>query len=314
MLDVLEKLAIPRDAFAERLEARERDLAKARGLGHKPPGSRISTVGPHPVLEKEILKQTGPSTKEKVKYHTLGKLKRFWRQPGKYRILRRAGLLGGLAGMGLLGKAWYDAAKNEKQLKDLQAQQVLGKFSAQKDYRPEAPVTPEPAGYPSMPKPRSTNAGPPNTPPSPESLKYDKDTPKPPKPPKLKTADEILAKTAFLEEGAWPWIAGAGGGVGGYALGKKVVDPLLKLKQDSILNQIRRGRKIVEGLERGRKIAPLAGATVGAILLAALAAKKARQDQAEDMARISAMGGPGGEGFYPYNIRDVRDPRAAYYG
>jgi len=314
MFDLLEKIAIPEDAFSKRLKARERALAEARGMAHKPPGSRISGVGSHPVLEKEIIKQTGPSTGQKIKYHTLGRLKRFWGQPGKYKLLRRAGVLGGLTGLGLLGKAWYDAAQNEKVLKNLQAQQALRKFSAKKDYRPEAPVTPKPPGYPSEPAPMSTSAGPPNTPPPPESLEYAEKSQKPPKPPKLKTAEEVISKIAFLEEGATPWLAGAGGGVGGYLLGKKVVDPLLKMKQESILNNIRKGRKIVEGLEKSRKIAPLAGATIGALLLAALTAKKAKDKQIEDMLRIQAAGGPGQEGFYPYNVRSVRDPRAAYYG
>lgn len=320
MFRELEKIAFSPpadDPFVERLLQREREMAQARGIKDFTPGMRMSgkSYGPHPIMEKEILKGTGPKAGAKLRYHTLGKVKRFWSQPGKYQWLRRAGLLGGAAGAGLLGKAWYDSAKNQKELERLQGDpQELDKLSAKFDYAPNAPVTPKPPKFPSMPAPMSTSAGVPDIPKPPKaSAKTEKYTGESAEM-KVATINDVLTKMAFLEEGALPWIAGAGGGVGGYYLGKKVIDPLLGMGQESLKQKMSMLEKIIGGLEKGRKAAPFAGATVGAILLAALAAKRAKQKERETMERIEAMGGPEREGFSPYDRRYIGDPMAAYYG
>jgi len=309
----LEKLALGgHDELYERLLQREKELAQARGISDFTPGMRMSgsTPGPHPAMEKEVIKGTGPSTAQKVKHHTVGKVRRLWSQPGKYRWLRRAGLLGGAVGAGLLGKAWIDSAKNDKALKEQAAQLEAYKFGANFDYTPNAPVTPKPAKFPKMPAPMSTSGGMP-------------DVPKPPKnsaktqaytgeSAEMKVAT-LLHKVAFLESGAMPWVAGAAGGLGGYYAGKKVIDPILDIGQESLRRKIHIAERIIEGLEKGKKVAPFAGATVGAILLAAIAAKKAKQKERETMERVEAMGGPEREGFSPYDRRYVNDPYAGFY-
>jgi hypothetical protein len=319
MLRELEKIAlIPnpgKDELYERLLQREKEMAQARGLKYKP-GMRMSgsVPGPHPAMEKEILKGTGPGMGQKVKHHTIGRLRRLWTQPGKNQLLRRAGLVGGAVGLGLLGKAWHDSAKNQKALKAREAQDIMGKYSAQFDYAPNAPVTPKPPKFPSMPAPMTTNAGEP-------------DVPKPLKAPgktqkytgesaemKVATTNDILAKVAFMDEGAAPLLAGLAGGAGGYYVGKKVIDPMLNVGQESLRRKVHILESIIEGLEKGKKVAPFAGATVGAILLAAIAAKRAKAKERETMAQILAAGGPQREGFHAEDRRSVGDPMAGYYG
>lgn len=316
MVRELEKLALgEKDELYERLLQREKEMAAARGLEYTP-GMRMSgsTPGPHPAMEKEILKGTGPSTGEKVRYHTIGKIKRLWSQPGKYRWLRRAGLLGGAVGAGLLGKAWHDSAKNDKALKEQAAQLEAMKFGANFDYAPNAPVTPKPAKFPKIPAPMSTNAGAPDIPKAPKNTgkteAYNGESAEM----KVATASGLLAKIAFLDEGALPWIAGLAGGAGGYYVGKKVIDPILGLGQENLRRKIHVFEKLIEGLDKGKKVAPFAGATAGAILLAAIAVKRAKKKERERMAQILAMGGPEREGFSPHDRRSIGDPMAAYYG
>ncbi|RKY28741.1 MAG: hypothetical protein DRP83_00135 [Planctomycetota bacterium] len=315
----LEKIAfIPnpgKDAIYERLLQREKELAQVRGVKDFTPGMRMSgrAPGPHPAMEKEILKGTGPGVGQKVKHHTIGRLRRLWTQPGKYKWLRQGGLLGGAVGLGLLGKAWIDSAKNEKLLKEQQAQDVLRKYSAKFDYAPNAPVTPKPAKFPKMPAPMSTNAGKPDIPGT-KKQKVEQDFSGESAEIKVATTNDVLAKLAFMDEGAMPWIAGLAGGAGGYYAGKKIIDPILGLGQENLRRKIHIAEKIIEGLEKGKKVAPFAGATVGAILLAAIAAKKAKQKQRETMEQVEAMGGPAREGFSPYDRRALSDPLAAYYG
>lgn len=337
----LEKLALGgKDAIYERLLQREKELAEARGIKNHIPGSRmsveapasvtskiptsrsgakawssrVSSPGAHPAMEKEIIKGTGPGIAQKVKYHTLGKLRRTWAVPGKYRMLRRAGLLGGAAGLGLLGTAWYRAAKNDKALKAQAAQREAAKFGAQFDYAPNAPVTPKPAKFPKMPAPMSTNAGKPDVPVPPKNTAKTEAYTGESAEMKVATASDLLAKIAFLDDGALPWIAGAAGGAGGYYAGKKIIDPLINASQENLRRKIRITEQLVDALEKGKKIAPFAGATVGAILLAALAAKRAKQKEREAMARILEMGGPEREGFDPRDRRSIGDPLAVYYG
>lgn len=315
----LEKIAfIPdpgKDDLYHRFLQREKDLAAARGLEYKP-GMRMSgsTPGPHLAVEKEVRKGTGPGIGQKVKHHTIGKLRRLWSQPGKYKWLRRGGLLGGAAGLGLLGKAWVDSAKNSKRLKEQQAQEIMGKYSANFDYTPNAPVTPKPPKFPSMPAPMTTNAGTPDVPtalkPFGKTEKYTGESAEM----KVATTNDMLAKLAFMDEGIGPLLAGLAGGAGGYYAGKKVIDPLLNVGQESLRRKVHMLESIIAGLEKGKKVAPFAGATVGAVLLAALAAKHAKNKEREAMAKIQAMGGPGREGFEPEDRRSVSDPMAGYYG
>lgn len=187
-------------------------------------------------------------------------------------------------------------------------------------YLPDAPITPKAAKLPSLPTPMSTNAGPPKLPGIAGNLgvaavgSKSKDVTGVPKVETAKAAG-LLNKIAFLDQGIGPLLAGGAGGVGGYMLGEKVIKPLLEGKQKSILEQMARGQSAVDKLERGKKIAPFAGAIAGALLLAAIASSRAKKQERERIERILMMGGrPEEGGFYSQDTKSVNDPTAAFYG
>jgi len=88
-----------------------------------------------------------------------------------------------------------------------------------------------------------------------------------------------LEKLAFLDAGVSPLIAGAAGGLGGYALGKGVINPILERQRQSIISKMLRGEDILKKLEKGKAAAPVAAATIGALLLAAIAANRAKKQE-----------------------------------
>jgi len=92
---------------------------------------------------------------------------------------------------------------------------------------------------------------------------------------------QILKKLAFLDEGISPAIAGGAGGVGGYMAGKHLVNPMLEKQKRSIIDNMLRGEGILKKLDTGTKLVPIAAATIGALLLAALAASRAKQHERE---------------------------------
>lgn len=93
----------------------------------------------------------------------------------------------------------------------------------------------------------------------------------------------ILKKLAFLDEGISPVLAGGAGGVGGYMAGKHLVNPLLEKQKRSIIDKMLRGESMLKKLETSTKLVPIAAATIGALLLAALAASRAKQHERERM-------------------------------
>jgi len=179
---------------------------------------------------------------------------------------------------------------------------VLQKQSASTTYAftPLQPPTPKPVGMPSVSRP-GPGAG----------ISADKDV-------SSKTkgllAGTSVPKMAFADESALPLLGGAIGGAGGYALGEKVIKPLLSMKEKNILDRIALGEKAVSGIRKAKKIAPVGAAAIGAILLAALAARKARRKGEEDMARYIAMTG-GNANAYQYGVtpNDMVDPGSGYY-
>jgi 7-keto-8-aminopelargonate synthetase-like enzyme len=72
-------------------------------------------------------------------------------------------------------------------------------------------------------------------------------------------------------------ILGAGaGGVGGYALGKKFLDPMLGRKAQQ-------AEEVARRLRKGQALAPLGAAALGALVLAAIAAANARKNERAKM-------------------------------
>lgn len=95
---------------------------------------------------------------------------------------------------------------------------------------------------------------------------------------------------AFMDGGTLPLAAGAGGGIGGYVLGSKVINPLIKMKEESIRQQMARGEKVLEGMGKARKAAPLIAGAISALLLATLVAHKVKRNEREKIEREQLWG------------------------
>jgi len=95
---------------------------------------------------------------------------------------------------------------------------------------------------------------------------------------------------AFMDDGALPIAGGAAGGVGGYALGSKVLNPLIKMREATIRTQMAKGEKVLEGMARTRKMAPLVAGAISALLLATLVASKAKKNEREKIEREQLWG------------------------
>lgn len=91
----------------------------------------------------------------------------------------------------------------------------------------------------------------------------------------------ILKKLALLDEGISPVVAGGAGGVGGYMAGKHIINPILESRKRSVIDKMLQGENILKKLETGTKFAPIAAATIGALLLASIAASRAKQHERE---------------------------------
>lgn len=102
------------------------------------------------------------------------------------------------------------------------------------------------------------------------------------------TVKETAPKeTEKKADGLYPTLAAAGGGVaggvGGWLLGEKVIKPLLEHQSESIAEKVLKQQKRMSQLNDLGTLAPFGGAAVGAIILATLAASRARQKEREKM-------------------------------
>ena len=92
-------------------------------------------------------------------------------------------------------------------------------------------------------------------------------------------------QAASMDEGVSPLLLGLGGGAGGYLAGKHLVNPLLDSQAKSIQAKILQGQQVIKTLEKAQKAMPLIGGAIGAIVLASIAAKKARKDERNKLER-----------------------------
>lgn len=124
-----------------------------------------------------------------------------------------------------------------------------------------------------------------------------------------------LEKIAFLDAGLGPLLGGALGGAGGYALGKGVINPLLEHKKRSIINKMLSGEELISKLDKGKTVAPIAAATIGALLLAALAANRAKKQERErlqDMLLYQQVQQGDMQGFSPDQQISFGSPNIGY--
>ena len=97
-----------------------------------------------------------------------------------------------------------------------------------------------------------------------------------------RTQETATEKKAFDDNLAG--ILGAiGGGVGGYALGTKVLEPLLARKERSIEHMLAQGQDSLKNIRKAKAGAPLGAAAIGALVLATIAAKRARAKEQEKL-------------------------------
>ena len=201
-----------------------------------------------------------------------------------------AALLGALGAAGLGVKAYRDE---------------VSKTGAK---LPDATTTPSPPSVPKMPAPSVASPAKidvaPLAGPGGPTGGVNITSPKPPVSAAAKTDTGKEVTASIFDEGMGPLLAGGAGGVGGYLLGSKVINPLLYAKEQDILNKIRTGEKVVAGLQKSQKVAPFVAGAVSALILASLAAYKARQNEKQKIERQLTWGqlptpATSGSGFNP---------------
>ena len=127
------------------------------------------------------------------------------------------------------------------------------------------------------------------------------------------------SKTA--DDSTIPVIGGLAGGVGGYALGKKVLQPMFEYKERDIANRINLMEQARAGAASAKKNAPMTAAVAGAIILAALTAMQAKKTQRNRMAPQQMMPPApspqdyyANSGFHPDNQVTPGQGSSGFYG
>jgi len=311
------KEALPTPAedllIKQRIDQKAMDLAHARGIdvplvpkAQFDPGTGNVIKGLEPsteklrmskkgqptsaLVEKEIQKAHGQVSNSKLKqlrHNTVGKAKRVWGGKGllggKWR--NRAAILGGVGALGLGLKSYFDSDDTP------QPQQA-----------PPEPEYPAYGGYPKM-----------------GSSKYSPDAvtiPKPTAQPKVSPLGPGVGSTPTIsasgmgsttspglggsskgsggsmsgggskeagDEGVGALLGVGAGGLGGWALGEKVLAPILKNKERNIAEEIARKQQTLQGYQKLRKAAPIGAAAAGALLLAALTAMYTRKKTQQEV-------------------------------
>lgn len=126
-----------------------------------------------------------------------------------------------------------------------------------------------------------------------------------------------MEKKSLMDEGISPLLGAGAGGLGGFVLGQNVIGPLLKRQENKILRQMQTGEQIVNKLRQGQRLAPILASAAGALLLASLAAKKAKENERQrisDLLLYQQLGQMQGAdaGFLPQQQMPVGDPRSFY--
>lgn len=262
------------------------------------------------LIEKEIQKAHGrvaQSPMRQLRHRTLGKAKGWWGGRGllggKWR--NRLALLGGAGALGAGIKAYLDANKTPQpelappvpQEQPAEGPQYLTyedlygydygypKMSSSK-YSPDAVTIPKPT---SLPKVNPLGPGVSSTP----TLKPDGAG----SPLAAAEPSESTSKSAGLlkrsDAGVLPLLGLGAGGLGGWALGQKVISPILESEEGRLASRMK-------ALQKVRKAAPMGAAAAGALLLAALTAAFAKR-QARGIPTRMAAYDQTNAGFMPEN-------------
>ena len=179
---------------------------------------------------------------------------------------------------------------------------TLRKTAASINYSPSAASIPTPPAFPKIPAPSLSVPTPGSKPKS--SF---------PSTPKLNTSASVKVST---ESSAFPIAAGVGGGIGGWALGSKVIVPMLEKKITKITEELAKKEQTLGRWQELKKAAPLGGAIAGALLLAALASWNMRRvaRQSAENRQIRLPYDQSGGAFSPHEKMDfdLSTPREFY--
>jgi len=113
------------------------------------------------------------------------------------------------------------------------------------------------------------------------------------------------------DSGVLPLLAAAGGGAGGWALGKKLLQPTLEQKKLDLAEEIAKKQAKLKTLSKATTSAPLGAAAAGALLLAALSALYAKRGK-ESKSQVTPVSAydPTGAGFQ----QNGYNPYGNFYG
>ncbi len=261
------------------------------------------------LIEKEIQqKHTGLTPTKKLRHKTIGGLKRYWGGQGglggKWR--NRLGLIGGLGAVGLGIKSYMDSNRlTNPAVAQQQLQPGYNKMSAF-PYVQDAANIPKPPSQPKVPSPGPGVAGVGSM-----SSKKPSGALGAPKAMGGTSGSSKETLAAYLgekraDDAMLPVLAGGLGGIGGWALGDKILKPMLESKEQNLAEVIAKHQKNMARIKGAKQAVPLGSAAAGALILAALAAIKARQyehmaqQQQQYAPTISAYDQSGG-GYVPNN-------------
>jgi len=292
--------------------------------------TRLSPKGKGPefskLREKAIQDEFGDVAKSKAKqlrHRTVGPLRRFWAGRNAFgKWPNRLALLGGLGAAGLGIRAYLNANKSP----ELPADDAIVEYWKGAGYVEDIASTPRPVSQPKVSppstKPPSALASSTRTPgapgaPSPGAEGISGGSPSP-EGGGLKAGSFQRRLQKQADDSIFPLVAGGAGGVGGFMLADKLLNPYLKNRENALLKEIAQKQVAVDRLRGAQKFSPFGAAAAGAILLAALAAAKARKSEAERQQAYNVIQNPlqaydpSGAGFYPDQQVPVGSPQGFY--
>ena len=295
-------------------------------------GTRIRGKAPEGTFEKlrerGIQEEFGDVSKSKAKqlrHRAVGPVRRFWAgQSGLgSKWPNRLALLGALGTTGLGIKAYLDATRTPEALAT-GIPPELEEYFKTGAYVEDIASTPRPVAQPKV--------SPPTTKP-PSALASSTRKPGAPGVPepgaegisggasaqgtggKIASPLQQAIEKQSQDDAIFPLAAAGAGGLAGYGATQHFLGPYLERKKAEILAEIARKQQTVKNLDKIHKFAPFGAAAAGAILLAALAAYKAKSKQEEARRAVPTQIGaydPSGAGFTPEMQIPFGSPQGFY--
>lgn len=274
-----------------------------RGQGLPAPSGKAKS----PLRERGIIEAHGTVSKsplKQLKHRTVGPARRFLSGQNALgsKLKNRAALIGGAAAL-LGGAKLYSDSKDREQASKavksmsqprqgmLPAQQMQypsyqGKYITAAVLKQANPYVQNMANIPKPPtQPRVPSPGPSIGPPNIEGDAKGALGPKM-SPSGTGTSSSSSGTKVAESDANSPLLAGGLGGLGGYALGKKVLSPMFEYHEKDMGNKIQAMKRMQQGLSTAKTNAPMAAAVAGAILLAAITAIKAREKQQQNVGGV----------------------------